>query len=131
MPIVGFDTMASPEYNQISGNVKNSFFIAYSKPSKTDDSDRVRQALAKEQLEDDIFAKMAYMSVKIFASAIQDAGSGDKNKLAKSLRAREFDSLYGKISFDAKGDRVNPPLSWYQWKNNKMIELQPITAATQ
>ncbi|MBM3602446.1 MAG: branched-chain amino acid ABC transporter substrate-binding protein [Alphaproteobacteria bacterium] len=125
-PIVGFDTMASPEYNQIAGNVKNSFFIAYSKPSKTDDTERLRQALAKEKLEDDIFASMAYTSVKILASAIQDAGSDDKTKLSKSLRTREFDSLYGKISFDSKGDRLNPPLSWYQWKNNRMIEVQPI-----
>jgi ABC-type branched-subunit amino acid transport system substrate-binding protein len=47
--------------------------------------------------------------------------------LAQSLHNNDFDSIFGKVSFDAKGDRVSPPLSWYQWKNNKMIEIQPIT----
>ncbi len=126
-PIVGFDTMASPEYNEIAGNVNNSYFIAYSQPEKTKETERVRAAMTQRGVGDDIFASMSYASVKIFASAVQAVGSINKNKLSEHLRNNQFDSIFGKVSFDAKGDRVSPPLSWYQWKNNKMIEIQPIT----
>ncbi|MGJ4948073.1 ABC transporter substrate-binding protein [Bradyrhizobium sp. HKCCYLS20291] len=67
-----------------------------------------------------------YSLMKVFAQAIEKAGSADRAKIIEALAANEFDSgimPYGKTKFDAKGQNTSalPMNTQVQGKDIKVI----------
>ncbi|WP_315785229.1 MULTISPECIES: ABC transporter substrate-binding protein [unclassified Bradyrhizobium] len=67
-----------------------------------------------------------YSLVKVFAQAVEKAGSADRAKIIEALAANEFDSgimPYGKTKFDAKGQNTSalPLNTQVQGKDIKVI----------
>ncbi|MDU6751087.1 MAG: ABC transporter substrate-binding protein, partial [Bradyrhizobium sp.] len=67
-----------------------------------------------------------YSLVKVFAQAVEKAGSADRAKIIEALAANEFDSgimPYGKTKFDAKGQNASalPLNTQVQGKDIKVI----------
>jgi branched-chain amino acid transport system substrate-binding protein len=43
-----------------------------------------------------------------------------------SLRANQFDTIYGRIGFDAKGDVTGyEPFGWYLWQGGDYAPVDP------
>ena len=62
--------------------------------------------------------------MRAWAQAVAKAGSTDGTKVAAALKANQFDTVLGKIGFDAKGDITAPGYVFYQWKNGKYAYAQ-------
>ena len=56
---------------------------------------------------------------RLFEQAAKNANSVKYNELEKSLRNGSFDTVLGKMSFDAKGNSKAPAFVVYQWKDGK------------
>jgi branched-chain amino acid transport system substrate-binding protein len=69
---------------------------------------------------------LAYGAIQAWAQAVETAGTLDLDALIRSLRANEFDTIYGRIGFDDKGDVTGyQPFGWYLWKNGDYAPVDP------
>ena len=58
----------------------------------------------------------AYASVQVWAQAVEAAGSLDLGAVTEAMHSRQFDTVLGKIGFDAKGDVTGfEPWQWFVW----------------
>jgi branched-chain amino acid transport system substrate-binding protein len=59
----------------------------------------------------------AYAAVQVWAQAVEAAGSLDLDAVTTVLHSRQFDTVLGKIGFDAKGDVTGfEPWQWFVWQ---------------
>jgi branched-chain amino acid transport system substrate-binding protein len=58
----------------------------------------------------------AYAAVQVWAQAVEAAGSLDLGAVTEAMHSRQFDTVLGKIGFDAKGDVTGfEPWQWFVW----------------
>jgi branched-chain amino acid transport system substrate-binding protein len=68
----------------------------------------------------------AYAAVQVWAQAAESAGSLDLDAVVKAMHSLQFDTLLGRIGFDANGDvRGFEPWQWYVWKDNDYEHVDP------
>ena len=59
----------------------------------------------------------AYAAVEAWSKAAREAGWADGPMVAALLQDRAFDTVLGRIGFDAKGDVTGfEPWGWYVWQ---------------
>jgi branched-chain amino acid transport system substrate-binding protein len=69
---------------------------------------------------------LAYGAIQAWAQAVETAGSLGLDALIESLRSSEFDTIYGRIGFDAKGDVTGyQPFGWYLWQGGDYSPVDP------
>jgi branched-chain amino acid transport system substrate-binding protein len=58
-----------------------------------------------------------YAAVQVWAQAVEAAGSLDLDAVIDVMHSRQFDTVLGKIGFDAKGDVTGfEPWQWFVWQ---------------
>ena len=58
-----------------------------------------------------------YAAVQVWAQSVAAAGSLDPDAVIGTMHSREFDTVLGKIGFDAKGDVTGfEPWQWFVWQ---------------
>jgi branched-chain amino acid transport system substrate-binding protein len=71
-----------------------------------------------------------YAALQVWAQAVKVAGTFETKVLADALRSQEFETVLGRIGFDAKGDVTGyETFVWYIWKDGKytLAELGKLT----
>ena len=63
--------------------------------------------------------KQARMDYPLSIELVQKAGSLKYADVQKALANGSFNTVIGKLEFDAKGDPKNPAFVVYQWKGNQ------------
>jgi branched-chain amino acid transport system substrate-binding protein len=59
----------------------------------------------------------AYAAVQVWAQAVEAAGSLTLDRVIEVMRSRTFDTVLGRIGFDAKGDVTGfEPWQWFVWQ---------------
>jgi branched-chain amino acid transport system substrate-binding protein len=67
-----------------------------------------------------------YAAFQAWAQAAERAGTFETKAVADALRAGEFDTVLGRIGFDAKGDVTGyDTFVWYVWKDGKYAPVEP------
>jgi branched-chain amino acid transport system substrate-binding protein len=77
---------------------------------------------AKFGYEPDYHAASGVAAVEALANAIQAAGSTDPQKVRDALTKVGFDSLYGRIAFNDKG-QISLPQIMVQIQNDKVVPI--------
>ncbi|HNQ78964.1 MAG TPA: branched-chain amino acid ABC transporter substrate-binding protein [Acidobacteriota bacterium] len=67
------------------------------------------------------YSLFAYTAAKIIIAAIQKAGSKDPIAVAQVIRSQQFDTPFGPMSFDQKGDPSESPWTVWQVENGKFV----------
>ena len=58
-----------------------------------------------------------YAAVQVWAQAVEAAGSLDLDAVIDVMHSRQFDTVLGRIGFDAKGDVTGfEPWQWFVWQ---------------
>ena len=58
----------------------------------------------------------AYAAVQVWAQAVEAAGSLDLDAVLEAMHGRRFDTVLGRIGFDAQGDVTGfEPWQWFVW----------------
>jgi branched-chain amino acid transport system substrate-binding protein len=71
-----------------------------------------------EGYEPEGFTLYSYAAVEVWAQAVEKAGTFETDAVADALRMHEFDTVLGRIGFDAKGDVYGyEPFTWYVWQD--------------
>lgn len=67
-----------------------------------------------------------YAAVQAWAQAVEIAGSFATDAVTAAMRRNEFDTVLGRIGFDAKGDVTGyDTFVWYVWKNGTFAPANP------
>ena len=66
-----------------------------------------------------------YSVGEVTAQAVQKVGSLDQKKLIAELHSGTFDSVQGKVKFDATGQNVDAFSYVFQWQNGQLVPYQP------
>jgi branched-chain amino acid transport system substrate-binding protein len=71
---------------------------------------------------------LAYGAVQAWAQAVETAGTLELDAVIRSLRSNEFDTIYGQVGFDEKGDVTGyQPFAWYLWRGGDYAPVDPAT----
>jgi branched-chain amino acid transport system substrate-binding protein len=66
----------------------------------------------------------------VWAEAVEKAGTLKLDAVIESLRTHKFDTLFGTIGFDEKGDATGyKPFEWYVWKRGHYEPVDPAELA--
>jgi branched-chain amino acid transport system substrate-binding protein len=76
----------------------------------------------KDGFEPEGYTLSTYAAIQVWAQAVAKAGSVDPKKVADALRSQSWDTVIGKLGFDAKGDLTSSTYVWYVFKNGKYSE---------
>jgi branched-chain amino acid transport system substrate-binding protein len=67
-----------------------------------------------------------YAAIQVWAQAVEQAATFETEAVAAALRSHEFDTVLGRIGFDAKGDVTGyDTFTWYVWKDGEYQPVEP------
>ena len=112
VPFVGGNGFNSPEVIEIAGDAANGLIVAT--PWYTDKEDeKVQEFVGKYEekygVKPDQFAAQAYDALFIYAEALKNAGSNDRDAFRDALAEVSINGVLGEFAFDEEGDVVMEP----------------------
>ena len=120
LTVMGGDTMTNTELVTAAGPAADNVLFTFSPdPRKNPGAADVVKRFRDAKVEPEGYVMYAYAAMQLFAQAAEQAKSVKYADLEKALRGGSFDTVIGKLSFDAKGDNKLPGFMVYQWKGGK------------
>jgi len=117
------DSLNTQEFATLAGAAADGVMFtnaaeARNLPSAKDVVDEFR----KGGFEPEGYTLSTYAAIQVWAMAVAKAGSTDAKKVADVLRSQTWDTVIGKVGFDAKGDLTSSTYVWYVFKDGKYSE---------
>ncbi|MBY0096012.1 ABC transporter substrate-binding protein [Mesobacillus maritimus] len=112
VPFVGGNGFNSPEVIEIAGDAADGLIVATPWYAEKDDpkvQDFVGKFEEKYGKKPDQFAAQAYDALYIYAEALKNAGSDDRDAFRDALAEVEISGILGDFAFDDEGDVIMDP----------------------
>jgi branched-chain amino acid transport system substrate-binding protein len=124
--ILSGDTLVSKVFIETAGLAGEN--IPFTFPPEASGLSSALQAiksLKKQGAEPDGYTLFAYAAVETWIEGVRRANSFETNLVATALRQAPVDGIFGKVSFDDKGDihTSYPSFSWYIWQRGKRVSV--------
>jgi branched-chain amino acid transport system substrate-binding protein len=121
--LVSGDALVTDEYWKITGSAGAGTLMTFQPdPRKKAGAKALVERFRAQKYEPEGYTLYTYAAVQVWAEAAKRTGSLDMAKLSKAIRGNSFDTVIGKLTFDNKGDVLNPEYVWYIWKNGKYAQ---------
>jgi branched-chain amino acid transport system substrate-binding protein len=132
MQMIGPDTIGTEFFGRVAGEASEGVLFPYNYPELRN-SPAAAPLVAKfraKGFEPEGFTLHTYAAVQVWAEAVEKAGTLELDAVIKSLRSNQFDTLMGRIGFDANGDVTGiNPFGWYVWKRGSYELVEPARLA--
>jgi branched-chain amino acid transport system substrate-binding protein len=116
--LVGADGLATGQYWAITGTAGEGTLITFNTDHRFDkENQAVLAEFRAAHYEPEGVTLYAYAAVQAWAQAATEANSTEGRKVAAALHAGSFDTLIGRIRFDAKGDVSAGGYVVYRWND--------------
>jgi branched-chain amino acid transport system substrate-binding protein len=116
LTVMGGDTMTNTELVTAAGAAADNVLFTFSPdPRKSPAAADVVKKFRDAKIEPEGYVMYAYAAMQLFAQAAEKGKSTKYADLEKTLRGGSFDTVIGKLSFDAKGDNKLPGFMVYKW----------------
>ncbi len=114
--LMGGDALVTYELAQIAGpEVEGTLFTFSPDPRKNPAAAPVVEEFRARGADPDGYVLYAYATIQTWKHAVENAHSFDATKVKAALDAGEFDTVLGRLKFDAKGDPSLIPYVVYRW----------------
>jgi branched-chain amino acid transport system substrate-binding protein len=128
LQLVGGDALSTDSFWQIAGKAgEGTLFTFFPDARNNAVAKPVVERFHKQGFEPDGYTLYTYAAVQVWAQAAAKAGSVETKAVITALRTNEFDTVLGRISFDAKGDLTQPAFVWYIWQDGKYMVHERLT----
>lgn len=122
--LMGGDALIVREFWPIANEAAEGAFMTFMadprhNPAATEIVARYRQL----GVEPEGYVLYTYAAVQVWAEAVRRAGAADPAKVAKTLHGGEFDTVIGRLRFDARGDVTSPAFTIYRWSKGDYAPL--------
>ena len=79
------------------------------------------QRFRDDDYEPEGYTLHTYAAMQVWAAAAEQAGTIEHAAVLKAMRKSSFDTVLGKIAFDARGDLTRHDYAWYKWQEGKPV----------
>lgn len=123
--LVSGDALVTDEYWKITGDAGQGTLMTFQpdpreKPAAKDVVERFRAG----GYEPEGYTLYTYAAMQVWADAAKAVGSFDSDAIATELKSgKTYETVIGPVTFDEKGDVVNPEYVWYIWQNGKYTQM--------
>jgi branched-chain amino acid transport system substrate-binding protein len=123
---MGGDGIADKEFASIAGPAADGFLMTfYPDPRDNPGAAAIVKEFRDANFEPESYTLYTYAALQVYAQAVARAKSKEGAKVAAALHSgTNFDSVLGKVAFDAKGDPNTEPFILYSWKDGKYAPLK-------
>lgn len=120
LAVVGGDTMTNSELITAAGAAADNVYFTFAPdPRKNPAAEAVVKKFRETKVEPEGYVMYAYAALQLFAEAANQAKSAKQADVQKTLAKGSFDTVIGKLAFDAKGDNKAPGFAVYKWQGGK------------
>lgn len=125
--LVGGDALVVREFWAIAGEAaEGAAFTFVTDPRRAPSAAAVLKRFAEAGASPEGYVLYSYAAVEAWARAAQAAGTTEAAAVARVLHADSFDTVIGRLRFDAKGDVDLPAFDVYRWSKG---DYAPVDAA--
>ena len=116
--LMGGDALVTQEYWGITGPAGEGTLMTFGPdPTKNPAVKSIVDRFLAKGYKPEGYTLNSYATLQIWQQAATKAGSTKLNDVLKVMRETEFDTIVGKIKFNAKGDVQAPGYVVYEWRN--------------
>ena len=120
LTIMGGDTMSNSELVTAAGEGANKVLFTFGPdPRKNAAAAPIVKKFRDAKIEPEGYTLYAYAAFQLFDQAATQAKSVKFKPLEQALRKGAFNTVIGKLEFDAKGNGKQPAFVVYQWQDGK------------
>jgi branched-chain amino acid transport system substrate-binding protein len=118
LQLIANSAMATADFPMIAGpGLDGTVMMAAADARENPQATKVVARFRAQGYDPPGFTLYAYAAVEVWAQAVTAAGSLDLDSVIEALHGRQFDTVLGRIGFDAKGDVTGfDPWKWYVWQ---------------
>jgi branched-chain amino acid transport system substrate-binding protein len=110
------DAMADKEYASITGAAgEGTLFTFGPDPRKKPTAAAIVEKFKAKNIDPEGYTLYTYAAVQIWTQAVAKAGTTDPKKVMDTIKAGTWDTVIGKIAYDAKGDIKQLDYVVYRW----------------
>lgn len=118
--LVGGDALVTDEFWSITGAAGEGTLMTFGPDPRLNPANAdLVAAFRAAKYEPEAYTLYTYAAIQAWAQAAEKAGSTDAAKVEAVLKSEHFDTVLGKIGFNAKGDMDAPGYVFYVWKDGK------------
>ena len=124
-PLLSGDSLNTQEFATLAGKASDGvMFTNAAEARNLPTAQAVVKEFRDQGFEPEGYTLSTYAAVQVWAAAATKAGTTDSAKVAETLRGQDWDTVIGKLGFDAKGDLTAATYVWYIFKDGKYSEAQ-------
>jgi len=125
LQLVSGDSIASEAFIQVTGEAgEGTVFTSFRDPRRNPGVASLVERFRQKGFEPEGYTLYSYGAVQAWAQAVANAGSIEPQAVIGALRSNEFETILGRISFDAKGDVRQPGFEWFIWRSGRYVPLE-------
>jgi branched-chain amino acid transport system substrate-binding protein len=118
LQLVGGQALGMDEFWAITGQAGNgTLFTARQNLVASPESEAIMARFRARGLGERPLGVGGYAAVQVWAQAVERAGTFDPAAVARMLHRGRFDSVLGRVAFDAKGDLEGATWQWQMWRD--------------
>ena len=122
---MGGDGIAANEFASIAGPASDGFLMTfYPDPRDNQNAAAIVKQFRDAKYEPEGYTLYTYAAFQVYGQAAVTAKSTEGVKVANALHSGTFDTVLGKVAFDAKGDPNTEPFILYVWKDGKYVPVK-------
>jgi branched-chain amino acid transport system substrate-binding protein len=122
-PLMSGDSLNTLEFATLAGKASEGVMFSNAAESRNlPTAQKVVAEFRQAGYEPEGYTLSTYAALEVWAKAVAEAGTTDSAKVAETLRSHQWDTVIGKIGFDAKGDLTASTYTWYVFKDGKYSE---------
>ncbi len=121
------DGTFDPEFVRIAGpeSAEGSLLTFIPDQEKIPTAQKVVEAYKKRFGEVGPYSLYSYEAINIALQGMVKAGTSDGRKVAEAIHSMTFDTVFGPMKFDAKGDVLVSPYVMWRVENGRLVQLPP------
>jgi branched-chain amino acid transport system substrate-binding protein len=121
---IGADALVKEEFWKIAGPAGEGTLMTFPPdPRNVPAALAVVDRFTAEGYDPQGYTLYTYAAIQAFAAAANKAKSIKVDDLSKALKSMTIDTVVGSLSWDKKGDVINPRYFFYVWKDGKYAEM--------
>src|SRR6185295_2692827 len=123
--LIGADSLVTDEFWAITGQAGEGTLLTFTPDPRLNPANTpLVQYFRAQRYEPEAYTLYTYAAVQAWAQAATKARSTEMAKVSAALKANQFDTVMGRIGFNAKGDIAAAGYVIYIWKNGKYVYAQ-------
>jgi branched-chain amino acid transport system substrate-binding protein len=122
--LIGGDALVVREFWAIAGDAaENAYFSFVTDPRLAPSAAEVLKRFTAAGQAPEGYVLYSYAAIEAWAKAAETAGSPEAAKVAEVLHRDSFDTVIGRLRFDAKGDVDLPSFAIYRWSKGDYAQI--------